>query len=332
MTAGLGNEKAKVRMTMLDGRIHVAPALVVGATMMMLAWPANAQIAIGTPTKSASMPTRPLDTGPREMTGGKLLATGGVSQLEGAAGGGLTPWAVIGGYGTADQVGANAFITKVYADNYRLTTYGGAVGLFDRVEISAAKQVFDTRSVGAALGLGKGYEFRQTVLGAKVRLFGDAVLDQDTWLPQVSAGIQYKDNERDTLLKAIGANSGNGTDFYLSATKLILDYSLLLNGTVRMTKANEIGILGFGASNDHDYEPMVEGSVGYLINRNLVVGVEYRSKPDNLAIVKESDWFDVFVAWVPTKNVSLTVAYADLGTVAIKDDQKALYLSLQVGF
>ena len=29
----------------------------------------------------------------------KLLLTGGVSQIEGAAGGGLTPWAVIGGYG-----------------------------------------------------------------------------------------------------------------------------------------------------------------------------------------------------------------------------------------
>ncbi|MGP1665525.1 MAG: DUF3034 family protein, partial [Rhodanobacter sp.] len=29
-------------------------------------------------------------------TSNKLLLTGGVSQLEGAAGGGLTPWAVIG--------------------------------------------------------------------------------------------------------------------------------------------------------------------------------------------------------------------------------------------
>lgn len=28
-------------------------------------------------------------------TGGKLLLTGGVAQIEGAAGGGLTPWAVI---------------------------------------------------------------------------------------------------------------------------------------------------------------------------------------------------------------------------------------------
>lgn len=304
---------------------------VAGITALALAGPAAAQIVVGKPTKTATVRPRALETAPRENTGGKLLATGGVTQVEGAGGGGLTPWAVITGYGTDDQAGANAFLTKVYADDYRLTAYGGAIGLFDRVELSAAKHVFDTRQVGAALGLGKGYEFRQTVLGAKVRLFGDAIIDQDNWLPQVSAGIQYKDNERDSLLKAIGARSGNGTDFYVSATKLLLDYSLLLNGTVRMTKANEIGILGFGGTGN-GYEPMVEGSVGYLINRNLLVGVEYRSKPDNLAIVKESDWFDVFVAWVPTKNVSLTVAYADLGTVAIRDKQKALYLSLQVGF
>jgi hypothetical protein len=39
---------------------------------------------------------------------GKLLATGGVSQVEGAGGGGLTPWALITGYGTRDSYGANA--------------------------------------------------------------------------------------------------------------------------------------------------------------------------------------------------------------------------------
>ena len=37
---------------------------------------------------------------------GKLLATGGVSQLEGA-GGGLASWAMITGYGSEGGVGAN---------------------------------------------------------------------------------------------------------------------------------------------------------------------------------------------------------------------------------
>ncbi|TAJ20480.1 MAG: DUF3034 family protein [Rugosibacter sp.] len=40
---------------------------------------------------------------------GKLLLTGGVSQGEDAAGGGLTPWTFIGGHGTDDEVGGNVF-------------------------------------------------------------------------------------------------------------------------------------------------------------------------------------------------------------------------------
>ena len=43
---------------------------------------------------------------PPPANSGKLLLTGGVTQVEGAAGGGLAPWAVIGGQGTRDQVGA----------------------------------------------------------------------------------------------------------------------------------------------------------------------------------------------------------------------------------
>ncbi len=55
-------------------------------------------------------------------------------------------------------------------------------------------------------------------------------------------------------------------------------------------------------------------------------------KPDNLGIAKEDDWWDVFVAWAPTKHVSLTVAWADLGNVVIKDHQHGLYASVQIGF
>ena len=44
--------------------------------------------------------------------GDRLLATGGVSQVEGSGGGGLVPWALITGLGTVDEVGGSAFCTK----------------------------------------------------------------------------------------------------------------------------------------------------------------------------------------------------------------------------
>ncbi len=261
----------------------------------------------------------------------KLLLTGGVTSIEGSAGGGLTPWAVIGGYGTQDQIGANAFFTNVRAKDYELRTGGALIGIDDRAEISVARQKFDTRNVGAALGLGKGFTFTQVIVGAKVRLAGDAVLEQDSWLPQIAVGVQQKKNDRGALLRSLGVRSDKGTDVYVSATKLMLAESVLLNGTVRWTKANQTGILGFGTAARNKYDTMFEGSAAWLLRRDLALGVEFRQKPDHLTF-KEDNWFDIFLAWAPTKNVSLTLAYADLGNIVIKDNQRATYLSIQLGF
>lgn len=262
----------------------------------------------------------------------KLLLTGGVSQLEGAAGGGLTPWAVIGGYGTRDQIGANAYFTHVGVQDYHLNDAGALIGLYDRVEISVAQQRFDTEAVGAALGLGRGFTLRQDIVGVKVKVVGDAVLEQDSWLPQIAVGAQFKKNDQGAVLRAIGAKDDRGTDFYVSATKLYLAQSLLVNGTLRLTKANQTGLLGFGSDRNDSYKAEFEGSVAYLLSRNLAIGAEYRTKPDNLGIAREDDWYDAFVAWAPMKHVSLTLAYANLGNVVIKDNQRGLYLSVQVGF
>lgn len=267
-----------------------------------------------------------------DLTGGKLLLTGGVSEIGGAAGGGLTPWAVIGGYGTQDQIGGNIFCTHVNVQDYRLNDCGAAVGVFNRVELSVAQQKFNTENVGALLGLGRGFTFQQDVIGVKVRLFGDLVLDQDSWLPQVSIGVQHMRNNQGPVLAYIGAKSDEGNDYYISATKLFLSQSLLLNATVRFTKANQIGILGFGGDKNNSYQAEFEGSAAYLLNRNLAIGAEYRQKPNNLGIAREDDWYDAFIAWAPNKHISLTLAYADLGNIVIENNQHGLYASVQVGF
>lgn len=270
------------------------------------------------------------DAGP--ALSNKLLLTGGVSQVEGSSGGGLTPWAVIGGYGTRDEIGANAYFTRVDLDDYSLDSYGVLVGLYDRVELSFSRQRFDTQAVGGALGLGNGFTFTQETIGVKVKVAGDAVLEQDSWLPQIAVGAQYKKNDQAGVLAFIGARDDSGVDYYVSATKLYLAQSLLLNGTVRFTKANQFGILGFGGDRNDSYRAQFEGSAAYLLTRNLALGAEYRTKPDNLGIAAEDDAWDVFVAWAPRKNVSLTVAYVDLGNIVIRDDQRGVYASLQVGF
>ena len=265
-------------------------------------------------------------------TSGKLLLTGGVSQLEGSAGGGLTPWAVIGGYGTDDEIGANAFYTRVNTGSYHLDDAGIMIGFYNRVELSFAQQRFNTEQVGGLLGLGDGFTFKQNIIGVKVRLTGDLVVDSDSAMPQISVGVQHKKNNQAGVLAFIGAKDDSGTDFYVTATKLFLADGLLLNGTVRFTKANQIGILGFGGDKNDSYKPQLEVSVAYLLSQKWAVGLEYRMKPDNLGIATEDNWFDAFVAYAPNKHVSFTVAYADLGNIVIKDNQRGVYASVQVGF
>lgn len=267
---------------------------------------------------------------------GKLLATAGVIQLEGAGGGGLTPWALITGYGSEDSYGVNTHLTQIGTQDYHLTTYGVAAGFADRLELSLARQEF-----GGSLAPLDQLAIRQDVLGLKLRLAGDAVTDQDRWLPQIAAGAMIKRNQGIGGLSALGvsnvrqlgASSANGIDYYLAATKLVLEHSLLLNGTVRLTKANQMGLLGFGGDLHQNYQAMLEASAAYLLHRKLVAGVEYRMKPRNLIIDNEKDYADLFLAWFPGKNLSLTLAYASLGDITVFNPkrQRGWYLSLQVG-
>jgi hypothetical protein len=282
----------------------------------------------------------------QQAVSGKLLATCGVSAIEGAGGGGLATWALITGYGTDGQIGANAHVTGAKLRDYDFLTGGVAVGFYDRVEISYARQDFNTKNVliGVSPAL-KNYKLKQDVFGAKLRVAGDAVYDQDRWMPQISLGVQAKRNQDNTVIPflngALKSNiKNNGTDFYIAASKLYLAQSVLVNGTLRFSKANQYGLLGFEGPDGTGYKPGIEASIAYLLRKDFVIGAEVRSKRGNLRNaglnLSEGAAYDVFVAYFPTKNVSLTAAYVNLGQIvgALSGDRKQTggYLSLQVGF
>ena len=275
---------------------------------------------------------------------GKLLLTGGVSSIDGAAGGGLTPWAVIGSNATDGEIGGSAYISTLGTKDYGLNFYGAAVGINDRFELSIGQQDLDTRSAVAALGL-PGLRLKQTIVGAKVKVAGDAILDSDTLMPQIAVGLQYKtlgSTALDGTLTTLGAKR-SGVDLYVSATKLFLGSSVLVNGTLRATKANQNGLLGYGSTGNDGYSLQPEFSIAYLVSKNVVVGAEYRSMRNKLNFAtpagngtRSEDWKDIFVAWAPTKNVSLTLAYVDLGVIVpattASRKQQGLYVSAQLAF
>ncbi len=270
---------------------------------------------------------------PTQLFGsGKLLLTGGIPNLDGAGGGGITTSALVGGYGTDGQIGGYANYTLVGVDDFSLKTQSIGIGLFNRVELSASQSVFDTEKAGAALGLGQGYTFEHDVVGVKVRLFGDAILEQDSWIPQVAIGANRKESDNEAVLSFIGAQDFKDTELYLSATKLFLDVPLLLNMTLRHSRANQNGILGFGGDKEADKQFLFEGFAAFLLSDNLAFGVEYKQNPDNLSFSKQDDWKDVFLLYTPSKHISLAVAYADIGYVALQGKQSGYYAAITINF
>jgi hypothetical protein len=287
---------------------------------------------------------------PAHADTGKLLLTGGVSTAEGAAGGGLSPWAVIGTQAADGETGASAFVSRAVTRDYGLSVVGAAVGIQDRVELSVARQDFNTSVTGTLLGL-PGLHLRQDIFGAKLRLAGDAVLDSDTLMPQIAIGVQHKrlqSSGLDSTLATLGAQR-SGTDLYVSATKLFLAQGLLVNGTLRATNANQNGLLGFGATlggSENSYRLQPELSVAWLLRKDLAVGVEYRAMPNRLQRAGNAaglgnglaadDWKDLFIAWAPNKNLSLVLAYVDLGRIVpattSQRKQTGVYLSAQLAF
>ena len=265
------------------------------------------------------------------QVGDRLPATMGVVEVEGAGGGGLTPWATIAGAGSRDQVGAAVFSTYLKTSgDYSLDAHGIAVGIRDTVEVSLSQMRFGLADTVP------GQSIRVQIVGVKLRLLGDAVYDQDRWWPQISAGLQQKHNLDPAVPLALGARRTTDNDWYVAATKVWLGAAggrnVLADLTLRSTDANQFGILGFGGqkSDHHRVEP--EASIAILPRDDLAGGVEWRSRPDQLSGLREQSAADVFIAWFPQRWLSITAAYLDLGNIAVKPDQRAWYLSAVVQF
>ena len=263
-----------------------------------------------------------LDTVPTFAEGSRVVGTGGGTMIEGSAGGGIVPWAVINGYGSSGEWSATAMATGVYVDDFTLKVIGASLSFDNRFELSVARQTFDLDTMGGELG--------QDIFGVKYKLAGELLY---TAMPQITLGAQYKRVDDFAIPQAVGARDDWGLDVYVAASKVFFDAvagrNVLLNGTVRATKANQTGLLGFGTQANHDYQFVFEASAAVLLTDNVALGIEYRQKPDELAFAREDDWQDVFLAWFINKHLSVVTAYANLGSIAGFEEQRGWYLSVE---
>lgn len=256
------------------------------------------------------------------FAGSKIIGTGGATTIEGSAGGGIVPWAVINGYASSGQWSITGFRNQVGVDDFSLRTLGAGFSYGNQFEVSLTKQTLALDTIGGDL--------RQTVIGVKYHVAGELLY---TEMPQISVGAQWKKHQNFELPQAVGAQDDQGLDWYVAASKVWLDAvagrNLLLNATVRATKANQTGLLGFGSVTANSYQLMTELSAAVLITPYWAVGAEFKQKPNQLAFADEEHWRDVFSAWFINKNVSLVGGYVDLGSIAGLPNQQGYYVALE---
>ncbi|GJM10383.1 MAG: hypothetical protein DHS20C11_26590 [Lysobacteraceae bacterium] len=257
---------------------------------------------------------------------GELVATAGLLSPNGSAGGGITSWAILSGYGSADSWGGAAQASTVVLDDYQLTSLAISVAVNNRFEIFASRNELDLPSrLGVPLG-----SIAQKTIGAKFRLGGDLIYGD---VPQISLSAYYQDHEDESLLNALGGLRDSDTGVQLGVTRLWVDglghRTWLGHIGLRYDRATYLGLLGHGVSGS-DREVSIEAAGAVFLNRNLAIGAEYRQMPDVLPGIAEDDWKDVFIAWFPNKNVSVALAYVDAGEIVGLPSQNGVYVAVEV--
>lgn len=263
------------------------------------------------------------------------------TNVEGSAGGGLVPMALMHPQGPLFSY------TNLTTQDFGIQSVaiGGAIS--DRAEVSFGHLMTTVPASYAAFYT----DNRVTVntLGLKVK-----VLDMSDSAPQVVVGLQAKSSSGSLLdtLQAAGAISGkSGTDVYAAATKVVTigGKGVVLNGVLRATKANQMGILGFGggtaAGGKTGYSLNPELSAGVFLADNVILGGEYRVKPNNISStvaglgVKEDGAYSLCMVYIVNKNMAITAAYVNLGQVGASKAavagaarQDGMYLQLQSNF
>ena len=288
--------------------------------------------------------------------------------IEGAGGGGLNPWALIANGSTKHIVTPSVFGTFGTTPHYDLYSVGANLSISKYAEVYYAHQYMGLpESMTNALNFGvnppssyKGSPFlpsnvtdlnsvEQDIIGGKLQVYPGSGL-----IPAVAVGMNYHMTSAPLPL-AMTAHA-NGADYYVTGTGIypLFNSHIILNADVYITRSNYLGLLGQGGMGHRNYTAQGGASVGYFVAKDVVVGAEWRSFPgNNLAAaqaylqqkmsdpgvnLKQSDWYDGFVAYMPNPKFSVVGAILDLGNMANlpgysnNANQNGFYLSMNAAF
>jgi hypothetical protein len=153
------------------------------------------------------------------------------------------------------------------------------------------------------------------------------IVEEKDWVPAVTVGAHYKSNEDlwdidDDLggaCKLLGAKSDDGWEGTLTFSKTftgILPRPFILSAGLRNTDAAQTGLLGFTGHRD----TVFEGSAVFFLTDQLLLGAEYRQKPDHLKRIpglvgREDDWWTVCLGYIVNDHMTVAGGYGNFGNV-----------------
>jgi hypothetical protein len=252
--------------------------------------------------------------------------------IEGVGGLIITPMAYLvnpGPKGSVAGLPATSF-TYVGAGEKNIEAFAISETFFQRIELSYALSRFGLGTLGSSVKQATGLDIgRSDVLLHNFNIRGLLVEENsfDLPLPAITAGVHFKINDGISAinknlhgtLTGKGYADDTGVDYTLTATKTfpkVFGRPLILSGGLRLSKAAQIGYLGFGDS----YEPSFEGNVTYLITDNIALAYEFRQKINQVdrignLVRPEDNWQTIGVGWVVNNHLTLTAGYGRFGNV-----------------
>ena len=177
---------------------------------------------------------------------------------------------------------------------------GGAVTIFDRLEISGGYAWIDAHHYGDN-------RINTYNVGAKLRLLDENAFDT-AWLPAVAVGGVYKYTDSETV-DALGLDN-DGVDAYVVASKLITQTPIPVLLSVGGLLSDEVV---YGVVGHNDYGAAAFANIDIIPVEQIALGFEYKQGVHVGDGITNHDYFDGHVAWFVTPQLTLVGAYAYTG-------------------
>jgi len=166
-----------------------------------------------------------------------------------------------------------------------------------------------------------GANFHKNNIGVKL-----VVLPENSFgtkfLPEVSVGTIYKTTSDKVVHSIVGFPfRGSGEDWYAVATKTItqLPLPVVLSAGVLSSQEIATGVLGFISQR----RETAFGNVDIVLPHGFAVGYEFK-QGEEYDHFSNANYWDVHVAWLANKNLTLVAAYADTGRYNLSNTKVGL--------